>query len=399
MTEPATWETGPSLPAAMLNHAVTVGSDGTIYAIGGYTPAFAPSTTVYVLAPGASSWETGPSLPAGRQSLAAATGSDGTIYAIGGNNGGPKADVYTLAPGDSSWVAGPSLPQGRHALAAAVGADGTIYAIGGINPSFSPSAVVYKLAPGAGSWTTAPSLPAARSSLAATTDADGTIYAIGDTSATVVYTLADGASSWSTGPSLPTARAGLAAVSKTDGTIYAIGGGNSASVLTLAPGDSVWGTGPDLPASRNQAAAGISAGTIFEVGGDSGGLTGQAAVYTLAVDVDTTPPGPVSDLSSPGGIALAWANPTDTDFAGVMIRRMEGATAPATATDGDLVSSVGAAVTSYTDTDVTSGQQYTYALFAYDGHSNFADPVVITATASGAPLAKTTGQIWPRGKR
>ncbi|HET8588979.1 MAG TPA: kelch repeat-containing protein [Nakamurella sp.] len=382
----------------MLNHAVTVGSDGTIYAIGGYTPALAPSATVYTLAQGASSWETGPSLPAARFSLAAATGSDGTIYAIGGNNGGPKADVYTLAPGASEWIAGPSLPQGRQVLAAAVGSDGTIYAIGGLNTSFQPSAVVYKLTPGAGSWATAPSLPAARSGLTATAGADGTIYAIGGQSGDV-YTLTPGASSWTTGVALPDIRSGAGSATTSDGTIYVIGGSNSATVSILAPGDTSWTAGPDLPAARNQAAAAISAGVLFEVGGDSGGLTGQAAVYTLAVDVDTTPPGPVSDLSSPGGIALAWANPTDTDFAGVMIRRMEGADAPANATDGDLVSSVGAAVTSYTDTGVTSGQQYTYALFAYDGHSNYADPVVITATASGAPLAKTTGQIWPRGKR
>ncbi len=301
-----TWESGPSLPAGVLHHAVTIGSDGTIYAIGGYSPSLTPSDVVYKLAPDASSWDTAPSLPAARHSLAAATGSDGTIYAIGGNNGGPKADVYTLTPGASSWTTGVALPDTRS---------------------------------GAGSATTSA------------------------------------------------------------GTIYVIGGSNSATVSILAPGDTSWTAGPDLPAARNQAAAAIRAGVLFEVGGDSGGLTGQAAVYTLAVDVDTTPPGPVSDLSSPGGIALAWANPTDTDFAGVMIRRMEGADAPANATDGDLVSSVGAAVTSYTDTGVTSGQQYTYALFAYDGHSNYADPVVITATASGAPLAKTTGQIWPRGKR
>jgi hypothetical protein len=50
---------------------------------------------------------------------------------------------------------------------------------------------------------------------------------------------------------------------------------------------------------------------------------------------DSTPPQPITDLrmarNDARSISLAWANPTDPDFAGVLIRRASGDTPPTTA--------------------------------------------------------------------
>jgi hypothetical protein len=82
----------------------------------------------------------------------------------------------------------------------------------------------------------------------------------------------------------------------------------------------------------------VSAGSariLMDVSGYSGG---------------TPPPGPVTNvIASPASasgltsasIALTWTNPSDASFAGVMIRRATGGTAPTSATTGTLVTDAG----------------------------------------------------------
>ena len=106
---------------------------------------------------------------------------------------------------------------------------------------------------------------------------------------------------------------------------------------------------------------------------DHTGNTTTAAVSvttsTLALPpADTTAPGPVTDLTvgtpTTSSLHLAWTNPVDGDFAGVVIRRATGATAPARPTDGDPVVTTAAGATSFTDGGLAPGTTYSYAVFA-----------------------------------
>ena len=73
------------LPTARSNLAVTLGTDGLIYAIGGFTTQ--PVATVEAYDPGANVWHQVTSLPHPSAGLTAVTDSDGTIYVSGGFDG------------------------------------------------------------------------------------------------------------------------------------------------------------------------------------------------------------------------------------------------------------------------------------------------------------------------
>lgn len=88
-------------------------------------------------------------------------------------------------------------------------------------------------------------------------------------------------------------------------------------------------------------------------------------------DNDWTPPGPVSGFTATAGdnqAVLAWTNPTDGDFAGVMIRR-DSTAAPATVADGVQIHA-GPGDT-FTNTGLTNGATYYYTIFAFDGVQNY----------------------------
>ena len=79
-------------------------------------------------------------------------------------------------------------------------------------------------------------------------------------------------------------------------------------------------------------------------------------------------------------VSLSWSNPTDSDFAGVMIRRRSDSF-PTSATDGTQVTDTAAADTGYTDTGLTNGTAYFYTAFANDEVPNYAPQ----ATGSAIP--------------
>jgi len=116
-----------------------------------------------------------------------------------------------------------------------------------------------------------------------------------------------------------------------------------------------------------------------------------SASRKVVARLDTTPPGPVTAVNVVQGIGsdltLSWTNPTDTDFAGVMIRRLAGTTAPL-ATTGKLVTTTNANATSFTDTGLAGDATFSYSLFALDKAQNKA-PRAIRTVATGA--ATTAG--------
>ncbi len=95
---------------------------------------------------------------------------------------------------------------------------------------------------------------------------------------------------------------------------------------------------------------------------------------------DTTPPGKIKNLSAIAGsteIILSWDNPSDSDFAGVLIRRsQEGA--PTTISEGIQVMKEKS--TTFTDTGLTNGLTYYYSLFTYDHSDNYSTAVSVTIT-------------------
>jgi hypothetical protein len=140
------------------------------------------------------------------------------------------------------------------------------------------------------------------------------------------------------------------------------------------------------------------------------GANGKVALYNgsggtvhLIADVsgwfsDATtvvgPPGPVTHVTATPGtttMALSWTNPPQASLTGVMIRRTTGATAPASAGEGTLVQDVSAPATTFTDSSLTPGTQYSYALFAHDGTT----PVPVYATGATVTATTTTVAVPP----
>lgn len=111
-------------------------------------------------------------------------------------------------------------------------------------------------------------------------------------------------------------------------------------------------------------------------------------VTTQTKPADTTAPGPVTNATATPGadrVTLAWTDPTDTSFSGVMIRRSTGALAPSSPTAGTLVTDTAKAAVGYTDTGLAAGTQFSSALFAHDGAAHYALPATVTATTTSAP--------------
>jgi hypothetical protein len=136
----------------------------------------------------------------------------------------------------------------------------------------------------------------------------------------------------------------------------------------------------------------LTAGTQYSYAFFAHDAVGNYAAAATVTDTttgtppETVPPGPVTDLTAAvvtdTSIKLDWVNPTDADFAGVTIRRLEGATAPSATTGDELTVPASATATSFTDTGLAAGTEYSYAVFSYDTAGNHAAAVNVTPTAT-----------------
>ncbi|MDD5252261.1 MAG: peptidoglycan-binding protein, partial [Patescibacteria group bacterium] len=105
--------------------------------------------------------------------------------------------------------------------------------------------------------------------------------------------------------------------------------------------------------------------------------------------MDTTPPGPVTNLKSvvgDGKVVLSWTNPT-ADFSGAKVIRKAGS-APTGVTDGTSI--YDGAGTGTEDTGLTNGTTYYYAVYAHDAAPNYAPAATVVATPQAG--ATTTEQ-------
>ena len=123
-------------------------------------------------------------------------------------------------------------------------------------------------------------------------------------------------------------------------------------------------------------------------------------VITYTVGEDTTPPGDVTSFtatSGPGQITLTWTNPTDTDFAGVMLRYRTDGTYPQNKDDGSpipngnggkIAGSPGQNM-SYVHTNLDPETHYYYSAFSYDTSNNYSQ----TAHADAQPLSSNNAPV------
>lgn len=315
---PVVWTTVASMPTARAGLAAATGSDGRIYAIGGsnnFSTANlkgAGLTTVEAYTPASGRWATVASMPTARSGLAAATGSDGRIYAIGGYSskgvGVSSVDAYT--PSTNRWATVAPLPTARGGLAAATGSDGRIYAIGGYDNNGVGVSSVDAYTPSTNSWATVASMPTPRGGLAAAAGPDGRIYAIGGSSSTAVDVKGAGLATveaytpatnkWATVASIPIGRVDLAGATGADGRIYAIagfigygliGGRPYDYVEAYAPATNSWTTVDRLPIPTGWLAAAVGSDRrIYAIGGDDSGPPAERGdPLNFAWGYETTP--------------------------------------------------------------------------------------------------------------
>ena len=235
------WSAVASLLTPRFGHAVAVGSDHRIYAIGGrsnpggvlLSGAEAYQATAFHFKPEAGFWTAMASMPVARERAAAATGQNGEIYVAGGSNGSTvdtSSPLKTFEAYDAStdtWKAHHHMKTARDGAAAVTGTDGRIYVLGGFDGAKSLSSVE-SYDPATNKWENEASMRTPRDGLGAVLGSDGQIYAIGGENGPDVLTSVEiynfGTKTWTAGPSMSTARSYFAAAIGTDGRIYAIGG-------------------------------------------------------------------------------------------------------------------------------------------------------------------------------
>jgi PKD domain-containing protein/fibronectin type III domain protein len=97
-------------------------------------------------------------------------------------------------------------------------------------------------------------------------------------------------------------------------------------------------------------------------------------------------------------VALAWTNPVDDKFTGVVIRRNDGPIAPVDSGDGTFVADVPSPESTFLDTGLTPDTQYTYAVFAHDGnHVALGATLSVTTRRPGTDAVLKVNPLHPTG--
>jgi hypothetical protein len=134
-----TWVVAPSLNIARGELAATVGSDGRIYAVGGRTfqafPFDQGLATVEAYSVGSAAWVAVESMPTARYGLMAALGSDRSIYAVGGMSLFGSALALSERYG-LRWTTAPDAPVLMYATPGSVASGASSYVTVGWMPPY-----------------------------------------------------------------------------------------------------------------------------------------------------------------------------------------------------------------------------------------------------------------------
>ena len=163
----------------------------------------------------------------------------------------------------------------------------------------------------------------------------------------------------------------------------------NASNLNFAQGQTI----PNLVAVKLGANGTVS---LFDgqIPGHSVHLVADVSGYFLDVPEDMSVTDLAVDSVTTSSVTLRWTNPQADGFTGVMVRRAQGPVPPATPTAGDLVGETTGPVTLWSDTGLTAGNTYSYALFAQTGVGS-EPPATITVTVPTEPAL--TGAVTGAG--
>jgi len=181
------WEYGVPMQTGRCNFGVAVGTDGLIYAIGGYVAHGAIFTeTVERFNEATQQWQYVASLPYKLSGVVGAVDAEGWIYAIGGQ----EQDVVD-APHDTvlrydyvadSWSPVAPMILARTSHTAVTDDLGRIYALGGVTDGMSIANAtnrVERYDPMSDTWTEMPEMNDRRAGHASFIDSQGRIYAAG----------------------------------------------------------------------------------------------------------------------------------------------------------------------------------------------------------------------------
>ncbi len=223
-------------------------------------------------------WVTRASMPTARGYLAVTVASNGRLYAIGGVNAGALTTVEEYDPARDTWTVRTPMSTVHYGFGLAPAPNGKLYAIGG-HPELS-TAIVEEYDLTLDAWTTRTPMPTARGFLAAVAAPNNRIYAIGGLHTDYLTTVEEydpATDTWTTYTPMQTARSGLAAAIASNGKLYAVGGVNFETLATIEEYDwatDAWITRTPMPTARNiPATVGASNGKLYVIGGLSYGET------------------------------------------------------------------------------------------------------------------------------
>ena len=166
------------------------------------------------------------------------------------------------------------------------------------------------------------------------------------------------------------------------------------SVTNRVAGTFAWSVGNTVltftPDSNLAASTGymVIVGMVAEDAAGNNLVATLTFTFTTGTAPDNIAPGNVTGFTATAGkneITLNWTNPSEGDFVGMRIMRLQGATAPTTVSEGTQLAEVTgspSASGNYTDSSLTNGTEYSYTAFAYDNANqpNYASGVQASAT-------------------